>query len=76
MTFNDTIKSAVAEAIYHAWEMEQSANFLTPKDKEALRQEIATDVTAYLAAGGTITVLPPGLSTNLDHDELWRGFSI
>lgn len=76
MNINDVIKSAVAEVVYHAWEMEQSANFLTPKDKETLRQEIAADVNAYLAAGGTITVLPPGLSTNLDHEESWRGFSL
>lgn len=76
MTFNDVIKSAVAEVVYQAWEMEQSMNFLTPKDKEALRQEIAADVDEYLAVGGTITVLPPGLSTNLDHEESWRGFSL
>lgn len=76
MKFNDTIKSAVAEAVYHAWEMEQAMYFLTPKDKESLRQEIAADVNAYLAAGGTITVLPPGRSTNLDHDESWRSFSL
>lgn len=76
MNFNDIIKSDVAEAVYGAIEMEQSLNFLTPKDKEAQRQEIAADVNAYLAAGGTIKVLPPGLSTNLDHDESWRGFSI
>lgn len=38
MNFNDAIKSVVAEAVYHAWEMEQSMNFLTPKDKESLRR--------------------------------------
>lgn len=76
MNFNDAIKIQVSEFLLRQIEAEQEMVTRQPKDKESIRAEIAADVELFLANGGTIEILPPGKSTNLDHDESWRGFSL
>lgn len=76
MTFNEAIKIQVSEFILRLIEDEQEMIRRQPKDKESLRKQIAADVELFLANGGTIEILPPGKSTNLDHDESWRSFSL
>lgn len=76
MNFNDAIKIQVSEFILRLIEEEQEMVRRQPKDKESLRQQIAADVERFLEQGGRIEILPPGKSTNLDHDESWRSFSL
>jgi hypothetical protein len=76
MTFNDAIKIQVSEYILSLIEEEQEMIRRQPKDKESLRKQIAVDVERFLEQGGRIEVLPPGKSTNLDHEESWRSFSL
>lgn len=76
MDINEAIKIQVSEFIFRQIEAEQEMVKRQPKDKEKLRREIHEQTEMYLGMGGKITVLPPGQSTNLDHDESWRGFSL
>jgi hypothetical protein len=73
---SEAIKKSLLEFFLKLIEEEQEMVKRQPKDKEKLRQEIHEQTEMYLGMGGKITVLPPGLSTNLDHDESWRSFSL
>lgn len=76
MIFDDAVKIEIANFLTQLIEQEQEMIRLQPKDKEATRQQIVAETEAFLAAGGVIEILPPGLSTNLEHEEAWRGFSL